>query len=94
MRSDSYWAENCSAPVFPVHSACLSVFSQAVINNSDSDNLDRNALYFSMRKVVKDYHGLKLEYKVTGNDQDWLSIPGEEVTAPKFPPMVDIGQKS
>lgn len=65
-------------PVFPVHWECIVLLSRA-IGISSVASIQKNVLYGVMTDLA-DFSCLKLSYgDITGPDQDWQCIPGEEV---------------
>ncbi|KAJ0420825.1 hypothetical protein BJY00DRAFT_301336 [Aspergillus carlsbadensis] len=67
-------------PVFPMHKGCLEILSRAIFGVVDVDRINKTILYSVMHGLSSFCH-LKLDYgSITGNDQDWLCIPGEEYT--------------
>lgn len=65
-------------PVFPVHWECIVLLSRA-IGISSVASIQKNILYDVMLDLA-DFSCLNLSYgDITGPDQDWQCIPGEEV---------------
>lgn len=66
-------------PVFPVHFECIKLLSRAIIGTADVDSIQKDILYDVMLDLT-DFSCLNLSYgDITGPDQDWQCIPGEEV---------------
>ena len=66
-------------PVFPVHAECIKLLSRAMFDIIDIGRIHKNILYEVMLDST-DFCCLNLDYgDITGPDQDWQSVPGEEV---------------
>jgi hypothetical protein len=66
-------------PVFPVHWECIRLLSRAIFGISEVKSIQKNILYDVMLELT-DFCRLDLSYgDITGPDQDWQCIPGEEV---------------
>lgn len=75
----SYYSPAGGIFVFPFHWSCFRLLCRVILGHFNYDVLDKNALYDAMSQGKK-YDSLDLPYgDITGNDQDWQSIPGEEV---------------
>lgn len=65
--------------VFPFHWSCFEVLCRAILGQTDYKDLDKKALYDAMSSG-KTWDSISLPFgDITGNDQDWQSVPGEEV---------------
>lgn len=66
-------------PVFPVHGECIKLLNRAMFGIIDIDRIHKNILYEVMLDST-DFCRLNLGYgDITGPDQDWQCVPGEEV---------------
>jgi hypothetical protein len=62
-----------------MHQACLDILSRAIFGVVDVARIQKNILYDVMHELT-DFCRLHLEYgDITGADQDWQCVPGEEV---------------
>ncbi|KAL2864696.1 uncharacterized protein BJX67DRAFT_360590 [Aspergillus lucknowensis] len=80
-------------PIFPMHQACLEVLSRAIFGRVDVDRVQKNILYEVMHEL-SDFCRLDLDYgDITGADQDWQCVPGEEysVICPTDP--IDLAEQ-
>ncbi|KAL2833527.1 hypothetical protein BJY01DRAFT_225156 [Aspergillus pseudoustus] len=85
---DRYFAYGVSdlpdPPVYPMHRACLDLLSRAIFGVVDVERIEKNVLYDVLHEL-SDFRYLSLDYgDITGPDQDWICVPGEEysVTCP------------
>ncbi|KAL2811573.1 hypothetical protein BJX63DRAFT_398799 [Aspergillus granulosus] len=80
-------------PIFPMHQACLEVLSRAIFGRVDVDRIQKSILYDVMHEL-SDFCRLDLDYgDITGADQDWQCVPGEEysVICPTDP--IDLAEQ-
>ncbi|KAL3459981.1 hypothetical protein BJX64DRAFT_263745 [Aspergillus heterothallicus] len=75
-------------PVFPMHKACLDLLSRALFGVVNVDRIQKDILYDVMHDLT-DFCKLDLNYgDITGADQDWQCVPGEEYSI--IPPTDDL----
>jgi hypothetical protein len=62
-----------------MHAECLDILSRAIFGVVDVSRIQKGILYDVMHHL-SDFCRLDLEYgDITGADQDWQCVPGEEV---------------
>ncbi|KAL2785844.1 hypothetical protein BJX66DRAFT_328995 [Aspergillus keveii] len=65
-------------PVFPMHAGCVDILSRAILGVVDVAGIRKEVLYDVMHELA-DFCRLDLKYgDITGADQDWQCVPGEE----------------
>ncbi|KAK2766097.1 hypothetical protein FQN54_007612 [Arachnomyces sp. PD_36] len=66
---------------FPIHWSCFDILTRALIGDANDSDLDKEALYDAMFKLSGDKR-LCLDYgTISGPEQFWESVPGEEFSA-------------
>jgi hypothetical protein len=66
-------------PVFPMHAGCVDILSRAILGVVDVARIRKEVLYDVMHELA-DFCRLDLKYgDITGADQDWQCVSGEEV---------------
>ncbi|KAH6617563.1 hypothetical protein F5144DRAFT_499211 [Chaetomium tenue] len=77
---------------FPFHPCCFSILTDVLTGSTDVAKVDKDALYGAMSERVIHYRSfLELDYgEISGIDQTWESIAGEEfsVTNPGTTPEI------
>lgn len=80
----SYYGPAGGTLVLPFHWGCMDILCRIILGHPAYDELDKKALYDAMSQG-KAYCTLNLPYgDITGSDQDWQSVPGEEVRVPSI----------
>ncbi|KAK3303774.1 uncharacterized protein B0T15DRAFT_541215 [Chaetomium strumarium] len=78
--------------VFPFHYCCFNILAQVLTADDDTTKIDKDALFDTMAGLVKTHSVcLDIDYgSISGQDQRWESIPGEEfsVTNPSPSPSI------
>lgn len=85
--SRSYGSSNGDSVVFPFHENCLNLLAGCFTGVQDTSRLDKDALYDAMCRMAERYtNRLALDYgDISGQDQCWNSIAGEEVSLHPIP---------
>jgi hypothetical protein len=82
LRRTSYSKQDHSGIlVFPFHHCCFSILTQVLTDSDNTSDIDKEALFDTMAGLLKkQYTCLDVDYgAISGQDQRWESIPGEEV---------------
>lgn len=67
--------------VFPFHETCFEILAKAITAFPRSESLDKDVLYDTMCDSDGNCSILGLDYgAVSGADQDWQCVPGEEAS--------------
>ncbi|KAK4236390.1 hypothetical protein C8A03DRAFT_16969 [Achaetomium macrosporum] len=78
--------------VFPFHYCCFNILTQVLTGGNDTTKIDEDALFDTMARLVQTHSVcLDIDYgSISGQDQRWESIPGEEfsVTNPSSSPLI------
>lgn len=65
--------------VFPFHRCCLEILTRFITNSTDTDALNKGALYHSLFEVTGE-KSIDFDYGVRGQERYWDCLPGEEVS--------------
>jgi hypothetical protein len=68
--------------VFPFHDCCLDILTEVLTSSKDVTEIDKDVLCDVMFELTTAPYATYLELdcgSVTGRDQRWESVPGEEV---------------
>jgi hypothetical protein len=67
--------------VFPFHYCCLGILAQVLTGVDDTSRIGKDALFDAMAGLIG-RDSLDIDYgPISGQEQRWESVPGEEVRA-------------